>query len=189
MNLIAKIFKYKEMEPRVLYNIEDNNGLIFYENYIPSEIFTKIFCFVDHKNLLKCQLVCKNWQIHIQECVWHKKATIALGHWIPIDENIPWKQYYLICDKKPFNRNLIKNHSGEMGFKHWNIILNGGNDWKVENPPLGVPPLPEDPVFEGKNCCFVTSYTECLKEQIIDLAGEGLTHYLLDSVQPVIKVI
>ncbi|EFN82857.1 F-box only protein 2 [Harpegnathos saltator] len=127
----------------------------------------------------------------IQSYVWRKKAELALAKSLPRHQDMHWSVFYLICKKKPFERNLIKNHSGEhknIGI-HWQIVKQGGDHWIVENPPIGVPELPlTEPVFEGKQSCFVTSYNLCLKIQEIDLIAEGLTPYVLDVLQPPIKV-
>ncbi|XP_001600314.2 F-box only protein 6 [Nasonia vitripennis] len=176
-------------EERVAYDEASNNGLIIRENYIPEELLCEILCYVDHKTLCNCQLVCKQWLELIQGYVWRKKAERTLGKTLPVDENAPWTMYYFICDKKAFGRNLIKNHSGKTRVNSdWTIVNDGGDGWKVENPPVGVPALPDDPVFEGKQCCFVTSYDRCCKQQTIDLLDEGFTEYLLDNLQPTIKV-
>jgi hypothetical protein len=166
-----------------------NNGSIIENKSIPDELLSKILCYTDHKALLLCQLVCKHWNYLIHNYVWHKKAELTIGKSLPFGEKIPWTIYYFICDKKPFYKNLIKNHSGEEGFNaYWGITDFGGNGWNVEHPPTGVVPLPDDPVFENKNYCFITSFKKCSKEQIINLIDEGFSEYLLDYLQPTIKV-
>lgn len=177
-------------EERVTYDEASNNGLIIREKYIPEELLCEIFCHVDHKTLCNCQLVCKQWNLLIQGYVWRKKAERTLGKTLPVDANAPWTMYYFICDKKAFGRNLIKNHSGKSGLNSdWTTVHDGGDGWKVECPAVGVPPLPQDPVFDGKQYCFVTSYGHCWKQQTIDLIDKGFTEYLLDNLQPTIKVI
>ncbi|KAF7383426.1 hypothetical protein HZH66_012776 [Vespula vulgaris] len=154
------------------------------------ELLAEFLCHVDNKTLLNCQLVCKRWKILIHSYVWRKKAEMTLNRPHILDTDMPWKAYYMIAKKKPFEKNLMKNHSGEHGVqKYWKIFTNGGDHWKVENPPLGVPPLPKNvPVFEGKEYCFVTSYNNCFKMQLIDLEAEGLSSYVLDVLQPTIVV-
>lgn len=213
-----------EPEVRVPYDENSSNGLLLFEDkFIPDELMIEIFChYIDHKSLKSCQLVCKRWNLLIQSYIWRKKAELTIHHSLPIDEDASWTMYYLICDKKPFYRNLIKNHSGEEGLKstevttnrsfyrnryvnfndqdweiesesvdlrsNWNVIYDGGHHWAVESPPVGVPPLPQDPVFKETNHCFVTSFGLCWKEQIIDLIKEGASDYLMDKIQPTIKV-
>ncbi|XP_016836827.1 F-box only protein 6 isoform X1 [Nasonia vitripennis] len=194
--------KLKMAESRVKFDEDSSNGLFIEEKYIPEEILSLILCYVDHKTLLACQLVCKQWQFIMQDFVWHKIAELRLGRVIPKNKSVPWQLYYFSCTK-PFEKNLIKNHSGELGLNaHWTVTASGGNGWKVEAPPHGVPPLPDDPVFEDKVYCFVTSFyvnpssrhaqnvdiLSCHKFQIVDLIKEGFAEYLLDNFQPKIKV-
>jgi len=175
--------------PRVEYEEESENGLIICNKYVPAELLAEIFCRVDHKTLLNCQLVCKRWKELIQSYIWRKKAEIALGKPFPRHEQMSWKVFYLVCKKKPFERNLLKNHSGEHGKKHWYIVREGGDCWTIERPPAGVPDLPlTEPVFEGKQICFTTSYYNCTKTQVIDLITEGLHPHVLDVLQPPIVV-
>ncbi|KAK0162361.1 hypothetical protein PV327_008705 [Microctonus hyperodae] len=173
--------------PRVPYEENGDNGLVMCDKYIPEELITEILCYVDYKSLLNCQLVCKRWQNLLQDYVWRKKAEIAMGHSLQSVKIMPWNVYYKICKKKPIATNLLKNNSGQNNFSNWIINRQGGDHWKVENPPVGVPSLPESPIFEGNNCCFVTSYSTCIKKQIINLTDEDLS-FILDALQPSIVV-
>lgn len=173
------------------YDEMENNGLILSDKYIPEELLAEFLCYVDNETLLDCQLVCVRWKNLIRRYVWRKKAEMTFNHSQTLDTSMPWKEYYLIAKKKPFERNLIKNHSGQFGVQsHWEICKNGGDNWKVENPPVGTPLLPTKhvPVFEGQQYCFVTSYRNCIKVQTIDLEKEGLTSHILDALQPTIEV-
>ncbi|XP_076220957.1 F-box only protein 6 isoform X2 [Nomia melanderi] len=183
-------FHDSTMGERIEFDEESDNGLVLADKYLPGELLSYIFLYVDYKSLLNCQLVCKRWQILIQSYVWRKRAAFSVGRSVLFTKNVPWHVYYLICKKKPFERNLIKNNSGEHGIKkHWKILEEGGDRWTVENPPLGVPLLPSnEPVFEGKKFCFATSYRKCMKAQTIDLEEEGFTPYVLDELQPPIVV-
>lgn len=180
---------------RVPYNEEEHNGLMIGNLYIPVELLGNILYFVDHKTLLSCQLVCKCWNELLMTYIWRKKAEKIVKHPLPVDENMHWTLYYSLCAKNPFEKNLIKNHSGKERTKNWNIIAPNRNtmfesyeNWIVECPPVGVPPLPEVPVFERDSNCFVTSYFVCSKGQDIDLVNEGLPPYVLDNIQPPIEV-
>ncbi|XP_076635835.1 F-box only protein 44 [Colletes latitarsis] len=172
------------------FDEKSENGLILADKYLPQELLAEIFCYLDNKSLLNCQLVCVRWKILIQSYVWRKKANILLGRLFLLDEDVHWHVSYLICKKKPFEKNLIKNHSGEHGIqKYWKILSQGGDQWAVENPPQGVPALPsEEPLFGGKQVCFSTSYHHCSKMQTIDLVAAGLSEYVLDTLQPSIVV-
>ena len=175
------------MEPhsyRVPYDENDNNGMAFEKLYIPPEIFSRIFtCYLDGSSLMNCQLVCKRWKELLQSYDWRKKAEIVNNCHLP--QNLQWQDYYLMAVKKPFQRNLINNHSGQTLYVGWSNV-NG--DWTIENPPKGVPLLPEDPLFENQQYCFVSTYTMCSKEQIIDLKKEGIPKSILDNFQPIITV-
>lgn len=187
---VSKILGFKSQ--RVPFEESENNGLVLSDKYIPEELLGELFCYVDCKSLLNCQLVCKRWKDLIQEYVWRKKAELIFGQSLQCLKSyeLPWTVYYKICKKNPFERNLLKNHSGQEGLKkHWVISRQGGDHWRIEKPPVGVPPLPDDPVFEGKNSCFVTSYSLCSKRQIVDLIAEGLSDVLLDTFQPPIQVL
>ena len=191
LNSVLKTMTTSNEENRVPYDESSNNGLIMGEKFIPEELLSEILCLVDHKSLTKCQLVCKCWNVLIQSYIWRKKAERILGHSLPLDDNAPWTMYYFLCDKKPFFKNLIKNHSGHQKLNEWLIYNNGGNGWKVETPPIGIQELPDDPVFDKKKKkkCFVTSFNKCWKYQVIDLIAEGFTEYLLDNLKPTIKVL
>ncbi|KAK0169939.1 hypothetical protein PV328_010564 [Microctonus aethiopoides] len=173
--------------PRVPHEENGDNGLVMCDKYIPEELIIEILCYVDYKSLLNCQLVCKRWQNLLQDYVWRKKTEISIGHSLQSVKIMPWNVYYKICKRKPIGTNLLKNNSGQNNFSHWIVNQQGGDHWKVENPPEGVPPLPEIPIFEGNNCCFVTSYSICSKKQIINLTDEDLS-FILDGLQPSIVV-
>ncbi|XP_076301566.1 F-box only protein 44-like [Lasioglossum baleicum] len=183
-------FHDNSMSTREEFDEESENGLIFADRYIPGELLTQIFTYVDHKSLLSCQLVCKRWEMLIKSYVWRKVAELTCGgQSLLLRKEVPWHVYYFICEKKPFGRNLIRNHSGEERYKHWEITREGGDCWVVENPPVGVPPLSsDDPILEGKQYCFTTSYQFCVKRQIIDLEKEGLIPYVLDNLRPPIEI-
>ncbi|XP_024883728.1 F-box only protein 6-like, partial [Temnothorax curvispinosus] len=174
---------------RVMFDEEDNNGLVLCDKYLPVEVLIEIFCHVDCKTLLRCQLVCKRWKM-LMNHVWHKKTEWTLGKPFPWNDKMPWTVYYLACTKKPYERNLVKNHSGdEKSFRHWDISYNGGHRWTVEKPPAGMPELPQtEPLFKDRQTCFATSYEHCTKVQVIILTDEGIHPYILDTYQPPIEV-
>lgn len=177
------------MEDRIDFDENDDNGLIIRDKYIPEELLGEILFHVDEKSLLNCQLVCKRWNSILRSYVWRKKSESVIGRQLHYKKSMPWQLYYVICLNKSFEKNLIKNHSGKSGFKKtWKIINNGGHKWRVECPPIGVPPLPSDPVFENDEHCFVTSFGRCIKLQSVDLVGNGLLPQILDKIEPPIVV-
>lgn len=177
--------------PRVAFDEESNNGLVICDRYVPAELLAEIFCRARHGTLLNCQLVCKRWKMVIQNYVWRKKTELVLGKPFPRQiEEIPWQVFYLICKRRAFEKNLLRNHSGERNMKYWQVLSNGGDSWKIEVPPVGVPELPlTEPVFGGRQICFATSYHSCTKKQIVDLQDEGFHPYVLDVLQPPIVVL
>lgn len=166
-----------------------DNGLILNDTLVPVELIQRILCYVDANTLLRCQLVCKRWNEIIVDYVWRKKAEIITGCKIPMDSVLKSSDFFAISANRLFNRNFIKNHSGEESFKHWQITHNKGNRWAIECPPIGAPSLPPEPEFENKQHCFVTSFGECCKNYLVDLIKEGFTVTVLDNLRPSIEVI
>ncbi|XP_012537350.1 F-box only protein 6 [Monomorium pharaonis] len=174
--------------PRVMFDEVSDNGLVLCDKYLPVEVLIEIFCRADCNTLVNCQLVCKRWKM-MMNYVWHKKAEQALGKPLPWDEKMPWSVLYLACTKRPYERNLLKNHSGAEQMNHWNIKYNGGHRWMVEEPPAGTPELPHtEPMFKEQQTCFVTSFEHCSKLQKINLTNEGIHPYILDTYQPPIVI-
>ena len=119
------------------FNIETDqicdNGMILNGVYLPIEIIEQILCYADATTLLSCQQVCRKLNKIIHEYVWRWKAEITMGRKFPSDVT-DWKLFYLIYKKNLFEKNLLKNHSGEKGFKYWNVSHNdvyfgGFNQW------------------------------------------------------------
>ncbi|KAG5306683.1 FBX6 protein, partial [Acromyrmex charruanus] len=174
--------------PRVMFDEEGDNGLVLCDKYLPVEILIEIFCYVDCKTLMNCQLVCKRWKM-LMNYVWHKKTEQTLAKPFPWNDKIPWSVFYFACTKKPYERNLLRNHSGTEGMHHWDLGSNGGDQWRIEEPPVGVPKLPQtEPMFKDRQICFTTSYQRCSKMQDIYLTDEGIHPYILDTYQPPIVV-
>lgn len=165
-----------------------DNGLILNDKLLAVELIQRILCYVDEKTLLNCQLVCKCWNEIIVDYVWRKKAEIKTSCKIPPDTVLKSKDFYLICTKNLFDRNLVKNHSGAEKFKYWEITQNHGHRWVTECPPTGAPQLPTEPEFENKQHCFATSFSQCTKHYTIDLMKEGFSLNILDQMQPPIEV-
>jgi len=174
--------------PRMMFDEEGDNGLVLCDKYLPVEVLIEIFCHADCKTLLKCQLVCKRWKM-LMRYVWHKKTEQTLAKSFPWNDKIPWSVFYFACIKKPYERNLVRNHSGTEGIDHWKLGLNGGDRWKIEEPPVGVPELPQtESMFKDRQICFTTSFLRCTKMQDIVLTNEGIHPYILDTYQPPIVV-
>ncbi|XP_029007676.1 F-box only protein 2 isoform X2 [Betta splendens] len=79
-------------------------------------------------------------------------------------------------------RNLLKNPYGEEQLEFWELIVNGGNEWKVEDMPGD---CGHDFCLEGVTKYFATSFEPCIKRQVIDLLAEGYSDDELDA-QPAV---
>ncbi|KAJ8672105.1 hypothetical protein QAD02_003364 [Eretmocerus hayati] len=123
----------------------------------------------------------------IQLFVWKNKAQLILRRPFYLGNDTSWAVYCFIYTEKIFNRNLLKRHSGKYRFHDWIITKNSGSGWTVENPPDGTPPL-EDAELNGAQHCFASSRDSCSKNQVVELLEEGVTGYLLDVIQPPIRV-
>lgn len=166
---------------------DPTNGLILSDVLLPEEIVLLILSYVDSKSLLNCKLVCINWSEIIQSnSFWRLKLQPLKKN---IKENIPWYIYYCLVYRNIFDTNLLKNASGENKLNYWHIHHNGGNKWKVENTPMGADPLPENvPDFNGKQCCFATSFSACSKSQQINLNENKLLSYIIREFHPTIII-
>ncbi|KAM9860313.1 F-box only protein 2 [Aulostomus maculatus] len=81
-------------------------------------------------------------------------------------------------------RNLLKNPCGEDQLESWELVVNGGSQWRVEDMPGD---CGHDFTNKAVGTYFATSFELCLKRQVIDLIQEGYTSEQLDA-QPVITV-
>ncbi|KAL6111391.1 fbxo2 [Pungitius sinensis] len=81
-------------------------------------------------------------------------------------------------------KNLLKNPSGEDQLTFWEMTMNGGSQWKVEDMPGN---CSYNFPMDGVNTYFVTSFELCLKKQEIDLLQEGYSSEQLDA-QPAVIV-
>ncbi|XP_066529027.1 F-box only protein 2-like [Hoplias malabaricus] len=79
-------------------------------------------------------------------------------------------------------RNLLKNPNGDDDLDYWDLIENGGDEWKVEDMPGDCGHAFND---ETVTKYFTTSFELCLKQQVVDLLEEGYTAEELDHQPPV----
>ncbi|GLH14089.1 hypothetical protein R5R35_007962 [Gryllus longicercus] len=167
-----------------------NNGRIIGGENVPEEILSLILSHVDSKSLPNCRLVCQRWKNIIDLDIWRFKLEKKVYRQLTnLLHNIrsPFPIIYRVFKHKSFNRNLIKNPSGEEKLCHWEILKNGGDGWKIEEPPNGADELPFDENFPTTSC-FSTSYIRCTKVQLIDLWAEGLSPIIMDELRPTIYV-
>lgn len=130
--------------------------------------------------VLVCRLVCRQWkEVADSESLWKERCRRE-GYPLPDVSTIAkdWRWFYFLCKKR---RNLLKNPRAEHNMKNWQIIENGGQNWKIENV---MAPHPNETVQKN----FVTSFGMCKKSQLIDLAKEGYHPLLMDHLQPDIRI-
>lgn len=175
--------KFEFMEP---FEEDSTNGLCFSNIYLPEEIVADILSYMPPKNLLKLTQVCKKWcNIIKSENFW---MNIYNKRHPTKAKKLPWYVFYCYFTTNNFE-NLLKNGNGQEQFKHWKIIKNFGDEFRIENPPCGSDPLPTGvPEFNGHTSCFSTSFYECNKIQEILIADKRLLRYILNKFMPHIYV-
>lgn len=130
--------------------------------------------------VLVCRLVCQQWKdVADSESLWKERCRRE-GYPLPDVSKTPkcWRWFYFLCKKR---RNLLRNPRAEHEMNHWQIIENGGHQWKIEEVMV---PHPNEAVQKN----FVTSFGMCRKSQLIDLAKEGYHPSLMDHLQPDIRI-
>lgn len=143
------------------------NGLYLRNQYLPEEIIWNILSFVPPEKLLSLTLVCKKWCNIIKSD--HFWMDLYNRFYTNKAKQLPWYVYYSFFTTKNF-KNLLKNTNGEEKFKHWKIIKNFGDEFRIENPPEGADKLPSNVQdFNGKTSCFATSFYECNKIQVTEI--------------------
>ncbi|XP_054465944.1 F-box only protein 6-like [Anoplopoma fimbria] len=147
----------------------------------PLEILEEIFLNLPSHQVVKvCRLVCHQWkEVADSESLWKERCRRE-GNRLRDASKIPkdWRLFYFLCKKR---RNLLQNPKAENQFKNWQILENGGDNWKVEGVMV---PHPNETIQKN----FVTSYGMCRKSQLIDLKVEGYNPSFMDHFQPNIKV-
>lgn len=159
---------------------------------LPDEILAQILSYLSYEEAMakSCQLVCRRWNDIIVD-LWRMRSIRMypeiqdLKDYKPITKML-WRK---VATNNPFDKNLLKNHTGEKGnFEHWLITHNGGDRWKLEKPPVGVFNVDGDNSDLNIESSFVSSYGVCVKSQMIDLLKEGFSAQILDTLQPEITV-
>ncbi|XP_056278722.1 F-box only protein 6-like [Pseudoliparis swirei] len=148
---------------------------------VPLDILEEIFLNLPAQQVVcVCRLVCRQWgQVADIESLWRERCRRE-GYRLREASRTPkdWRLFYFLCKKR---RNLLKNPKGEDKMKNWQILENGGDQWKVEDVLV---PHPNETVQQT----FVTSYEMCRKSQLIDLWVEGYNSLFMDHFQPAIKI-
>ncbi|XP_052416189.1 uncharacterized protein fbxo44.9 isoform X5 [Carassius gibelio] len=133
-----------------------------------------------HQVVQVCRLVCHEWKELVDSAA-HWRVRCRREGLQPNDASRPpedWCQFYFLSK---FRRNLLKNPRADDGLQGWEIVQNGADNWATE---LNRIPLPDNTVTK----CFVTSNSQCFKEQLIDLKKEGYSEAFMDQLRPHIKI-
>ncbi|XP_061703479.1 F-box only protein 6-like isoform X2 [Syngnathoides biaculeatus] len=143
---------------------------------VPLEVLEEIFLNLPPQQVVHtCRLVCRQWrEIADGQSLWRDRCRRE-GHHHQREVPADWRIFYFLCEKR---RNLLKNPRAEDQMKDWQILDNGGDQWKVEAVFVA------HPDHAVKNS-FVTSYG---KSQLIDLKSEGYNASFMDRLQPRIKI-
>ncbi|RXM93414.1 F-box only protein 6 [Acipenser ruthenus] len=126
----------------------------------------------------RCRLVSSLWRDVVDSAsLWKRKCKReGLRPRDPTSSPVDWRLFYFLSQ---WRRNLLSNPRAEEGFNNWTLCSNGGDKWKIES----IEPehaLPDDTVQKY----FVTSYSPCMKSQIVDLRKEGYSVRMLDEIRP-----
>lgn len=154
-------------------------------NALPEHILLELFAHVPARQLLlHCRPVCSLWRDLIDLATLWKRKCLREGFvteaW---DQPVAdWKIFYFL---RSLHRNLLDNPCAEDGLRAWQIDSNGGDEWQVESCPGAHGTNFPDPSVKKY---FVTSYSMCLKSQLVDLKAHGYWEELLDKVRPDIEV-
>ncbi|XP_011057718.1 PREDICTED: F-box only protein 2-like isoform X1 [Acromyrmex echinatior] len=158
-----------------MFDEKDCNGLVLCDKFLPVEILTDIFFYVDYKTAMNCRLVCKRWQV-LMNHVWYKKTNQTMAKPFPWDNNMPWSVFYLTCTKKPYGRNLLKDYSDTKDMDYWRSL-----NWRFRcnsyfwlERPMYVPNL-KDIIYHPRI-------------QNVDLEDEGIHPYIIDTYRPTIEI-
>ncbi|CAK6963895.1 F-box only protein 6-like [Scomber scombrus] len=148
---------------------------------LPLDILEEIFLRLPaHQVVHPCRSVCHQWKaVADSESLWRDRCRRE-GYHLRDPSKVPkdWRLFYFLCKKR---RNLLKNPRAENQMNGWQILDNGGDEWKIDNVRE---PHPNEVIQKN----FVTSYGMCRKSQLIDLEVEGYNKSFMDHFQPEIKV-
>ncbi|KAJ8922010.1 hypothetical protein NQ315_008649 [Exocentrus adspersus] len=172
--------EFQFMEP---FEEVSTNGLCLNNIYLPEEVVADILSYIPLDNVLNLTLVCKKWcNIIKSENFW--RDVYNRKRYPHKAKKLPWYVFYSYFTTNNFD-NLIKNGNGEEQYKHWKILKNFGDEFKIEDPPAGANPLPAGvPEFHGHTSCFATSFYECSKIQEISLVNKRLLRYIMYKFGP-----
>ncbi|KRT80666.1 hypothetical protein AMK59_6302 [Oryctes borbonicus] len=169
--------------PQLNSDYDPENGLTLNGYHIPPEIIVEILQKLAPQYLLTARLVWKEWNelvIHVLYNNYNRK--FEKQHTL---ETLPFDLCYFTQFSKRLNKNLLKNVNGQNGFKHWNIISNGGDGIVIESCPVGSDSLPSNvEEFNSHTSCFVTSYGLAHKVQEIAVSKDKYLSHIINKFKP-----
>jgi len=161
--------------------------------YFSSEIVFQIFRLVPEYDLLHhCQLVCKRWRSVVSDpYLWQSKIALSSGSTssrlfeMGTELKLDWAKFYL----KVINQNLLNcfDKKGILSLSPWHVINSGGDGWCVKHNEIKNDKVQLIAENGGSKSCYVTSYHNCTRRQIVDLVVAGLHPEILDKLQPTIE--
>ena len=165
---------------------------------IPQEVIEEILLRLELKELLMASHVSVSWNSIIKSKPFLKKKLkyeqikLPQSVW---NDNLDHKFYmsFLINSAVSFGKNLLQNSSGEaeednspqlrLGnrtldmtdfdehwFRGWYVYSSGGLGWRL--------------MEQDDRRCFVTAQISCTKQQVINLEGNGISGWILDTYKP-----
>ncbi|KAL3872997.1 hypothetical protein ACJMK2_036161 [Sinanodonta woodiana] len=167
-----------------------SDGDVFPLTELPDELLEGVLSHLPGLSLVtSCCYVCKKWNELIQSQGLWKEKCHRENYVIPSCHSsyssIDFRKIYFL---NPYGRNLLKNPDATNGFANWKILQNGGDQFTCEKEAVGINPIFQYAPVEGHVPCWVTSYTECKKTQLVDLIQCGCSADVLDELQPAIEI-
>uniref|UniRef100_A0A914USB2 FBA domain-containing protein n=1 Tax=Plectus sambesii TaxID=2011161 RepID=A0A914USB2_9BILA len=133
-----------------------------------------------------CPLVSKRWlSLTVDPKFWLEKCEYDDVALPPVHLRKEHAfDYKRILVKRPYNRNLIRNPSGEEELNFWKIMKRDGSGWTIESPPVYC----DGRDFLRARATSLLNKVQRVKEQRIDLIAIGVEALVLDEVKPKIIV-
>ncbi|XP_071086047.1 F-box only protein 6-like [Haliotis cracherodii] len=158
---------------------------------VPESLIIEILLQVPAKDIVQnCVLVSRQLNdIIASPTLWKRKCKLE-GKYIPrFVKPEDFKKMYFF---NPYTRNLIKNPCAQEGLQHWQVMRNGGNNFKVETDHHGSQDVTQTDMVqewpERNINNWATSYGDCEKMQRINLGEEGVVAEVLDTIKPTIYI-
>ena len=172
---------------------------------LPEDVQEEVLLRLDLESIEQAHNVSCGWRnIVFSSVFWKRKLhyhNIQLPSSFLHNKELDWRVYYSVLSHYlhnatvPYDRNLLRNGSGEMEennsvqlsqgnrneedfdedwFKHWFIWSSSGQGWRIFR--------------DGESSYFATSSISCSKMQVVSLVEAGVDPVVLDEYQPDICV-